>query len=155
MPILLFSFLSSSFILSTEFFLTSTLMVKSSILTFAVTWLLSSSVLASPTARPWDIGVAPLYEPADAETISDSYIVVLKRHVTSRQALTHCEWVGHLARQHGEPVTDFLSSEAAAGIRYTYDTPSWRGYSGKFSQKTLEDIRRSPEVIGDFYLFGI
>ncbi|KAL1933666.1 hypothetical protein VTP01DRAFT_7756 [Rhizomucor pusillus] len=121
-------------------------MVKSSILTFAVTWLLSSSVLASPTARPWDIGVAPLYEPADAETISDSYIVVLKRHVTSRQALTHCEWVGHLARKHGELVTDFLSSEAAAGIRYTYDTPSWRGYSGKFSQKALEDIRRSPEV---------
>lgn len=124
-------------------------MVKSSILTFAVTWLLFSAVFtanASPTARPWDT-IAPLYEPTDAEAISDSYIVVLKDHVTSTQALTHCEWVGHVASQQEErSLKDILSSEAASGIRYTYDTPSWRGYSGRFSQKALEDIRRSPEV---------
>lgn len=94
-----------------------------------------------------DLGLAPLHMPMEGEAISDSYIVVLKDHVDSTQALGHCSWVSDMSSIPGKAHNDyFLDSEALMGIQYTYDSPTWRGYSGKFSSETLEHIRRSPDA---------
>ncbi|CDS13443.1 hypothetical protein LRAMOSA05619 [Lichtheimia ramosa] len=93
-----------------------------------------------------DYGLAPLHMPIEGEAISDSYIVVLKDHVDSTQALGHCSWVSNMSIT-GKMQNDyFLDSETLMGIQHTYDSPTWRGYSGKFSPETLEHIRRSPDA---------
>lgn len=89
--------------------------------------------------------LAPLYHSPEAEAISDSYIVVLKDHVDANQVQSHCHWVRSLHKR--EALADFLDADMAAGIRYTYDIPGLKGYSGKFSQDVLHRIRSSPEVL--------
>ncbi|KAI9493513.1 serine protease [Zychaea mexicana] len=92
--------------------------------------------------------LAPLYVPSDAEAISDSYIVILKDHVDSTQALGyHCQWVSNSLVKRDRTMSDYyLDSNVALGIKHTYDSPGWRGYSGKFSLEMLEYIRSSPDV---------
>lgn len=126
-------------------------------MTNKLTFLLSSAILlvtshATASFIPVhdnDLGLAPLHMPMEGEAISDSYIVVLKDHVDSTQALGHCSWVSDMSSSitTGKARNDyFLDSEALMGIQYTYDSPTWRGYSGKFSSETLEHIRRSPDA---------
>ncbi|KAI8147331.1 peptidase S8/S53 domain-containing protein [Fennellomyces sp. T-0311] len=106
--------------------------MKTTLITAALLSVVSASTLA------------PLYVPADAEAITDSYIVMLKDHVDSTQALGHCQWVSDSIMKRDNE--EYLDKNAALGIKHTYDSPGWRGYSGKFSQETLDRIRRSPDV---------
>ncbi|KAI8372859.1 serine protease 1 [Radiomyces spectabilis] len=89
--------------------------------------------------------LAPLYQPQDAEAVSDSYIVVLKDHVDTEKAHSHCGWVNNLHKRDA-PLAELLDADAAAGIKHTYNLPGWRGYAGKFTEETVHHIRQSPEV---------
>jgi hypothetical protein len=42
--------------------------------------------------------------------------------------------------------TSLLDPTVAAGIKHTFNLPTVAGYSGKFSDLTLERIRSSPDV---------
>ncbi|KAI9498728.1 peptidase S8/S53 domain-containing protein [Zychaea mexicana] len=122
-------------------------MVKLNILTSSVL-LLAGFANALPTLDDWlssDAELAPLFHSPEAETISDSYIVVLKDHVDMTAAQSHCHWVSSFAKR-DESLIEYLDADAAAGIKLTYDSPGWRGYAGKFSPETLHHIRSSPEV---------
>lgn len=120
-------------------------MVKLSFISSSIL-LLVGCVSALPTLDSFlpEAGLAPLYESPDAEPISDSYIVVLKDHVSADKAREHCHWVRDLHKR--DALSDYLDPDMAAGIKHTYDTPGLRGYAGKFSQETLHRIRSSPEV---------
>lgn len=64
-------------------------MVKLNILTSSIL-LLVGYATALPTLELFEGELAPLYHSPDAETISDSYIVVLKDQVNISQAQEHC-----------------------------------------------------------------
>ncbi|KAG2225493.1 hypothetical protein INT45_010320 [Circinella minor] len=123
-------------------------MVKLNILTSSVL-LLAGFTSALPTLEDLlggsDAQLAPLFHAPDAEIINDSYIVVLKDHVDTNAAQSHCHSVGSFAKR-GESLIEYLDTGAMEGIKLTYDTPGLRGYAGKFSLETLHHIRSSPEV---------
>ncbi|KAI9321726.1 peptidase S8/S53 domain-containing protein [Dichotomocladium elegans] len=108
-----------------------------------VSTLLLSVIQAAPAYEDDnDTTIAPLYKSPDGEIIRDSYIVVLKDQVDH---MAHCGWVNRLAKRDA-PLVDYLDRDAMLGVQKTYEHGTWRGYAGRFSDKTLEAIRRSPEV---------
>jgi len=121
-------------------------MVKTTLITAAVA-LLASYVAAVPVMEySFNTGrLAPLYISDDAETLTDSYIVVLKDHLDSDNAMQHCHWVRALHNENSFMNT-LLDSNAAHGIKHAFDLPKLKGYSGKFSKETLEKIRQSDDV---------
>ncbi|CDS04131.1 hypothetical protein LRAMOSA07086 [Lichtheimia ramosa] len=119
-------------------------MVKLNILTSSIL-LLVGYATALPTLELFEGELAPLYHSPDAETISDSYIVVLKDQVNTSQAQEHCHWV-HQMTKRDDVLSDYLDADAAAGLKHTYASAGWRGYAGKFSPETLKKIRSSPDV---------
>ena len=129
-------------------------MVKLNILTSSVL-LLASFTSALPTLEDFlggaDAELAPLFHAPDAEIINDSYIVVLKDHVDTNVAQSHCHSVSSFAKR-DESLIEYLDTGAMEGIKLTYDTPGLRGYAGKFSLETLHHIRSSPEVIRQFLI---
>ncbi|KAG2225643.1 hypothetical protein INT45_012115 [Circinella minor] len=97
--------------------------------------------------------LAPLYEVSEPNSISDSYIIILKDHVNSMQADQHFQWVRDTLVKPGMKEDQFqqqqfLESGIPLGIKHTYGSPNakFRGYSGKFSSNVVENIRRSPDV---------
>ncbi|ORY92299.1 serine protease [Syncephalastrum racemosum] len=112
--------------------------MRVSILSSAIV-LLAGYVTAFPTFDYVEDTLAPLFHSPN------SYIVVLKDHVDTDKAQTHCHWIRDLHKR-DIPLTDYLDAESALGIQYTYDTPGWKGYAGKFSPEVLHRIRSSPEV---------
>ncbi|KAG2182364.1 hypothetical protein INT43_007294 [Umbelopsis isabellina] len=121
-------------------------MVKTTLITTAVA-LLASYVAAVPVMDySYNTGsLAPLYMPEDAEAVADSYIVVLKDHVNSENAMQHCHWVRALHNDN-TVLSNLLDSNAARGLKHAFDLPKLKGYSGKFSKETLDQIRRSKDV---------
>lgn len=121
-------------------------MVKTTLITAAVA-LLASYVAAVPVMDySFSTGrLAPLYISDDAEALTDSYIVVLKDHLDSENAMQHCHWVRALHNENTFMAT-LLDSNAAHGIKHAFDLPKLKGYSGKFSKETLEKIRQSDDV---------
>jgi cerevisin len=121
-------------------------MVKTTLITAAVA-LLASYVAAVPVMDySFSTGrLAPLYISDDAEALTDSYIVVLKDHLDSENAMQHCHWVRALHNENSFMAT-LLDSNAAHGIKHAFDLPKLKGYSGKFSKETLEKIRQSDDV---------
>ncbi|KAH8556393.1 serine protease 1 [Umbelopsis sp. PMI_123] len=121
-------------------------MVKTTFIAAAVA-LLSTYVAAVPVMDySFDTGrLAPLYIADDAEALADSYIVVLKDHVDSENAMQHCHWVRALHNENNF-MSNLLDSNAAHGIKHAFDLPKLKGYSGKFSKETLEKIRQSDDV---------
>lgn len=121
-------------------------MVKTTFIAAAVA-LLSTYVAAVPVMDySYDTGrLAPLYIADDAEALADSYIVVLKNHVNSENAMQHCHWVRALHNENSI-MAELLDSNAAHGIKHAFDLPKLKGYSGKFSKETLDKIRQSEDV---------
>lgn len=116
--------------------------MKLSLLTSAL--LLAGYATAAPfqTTSPT---LAPLYTSTETDTIPESYIVVLKDHVDEARAAAHCGWVSSF--HNDDPLaTSLLDPTVAAGIKHTFNLPTVAGYSGKFSDLTLERIRSSPDV---------
>ncbi|KAF2154704.1 vacuolar serine protease [Myriangium duriaei CBS 260.36] len=111
---------------------------------------------ASPMLKTtvFDDSVAPLLSSENAKHIPDSYIVVLKKHVTHSLAAEHHEWVNevHLAVQNKKrsvskrsqfPVVDSIFG----GLKHTYNIAgSVMGYSGHFDEDVIEQIRKHPDV---------
>ncbi|KAI8581918.1 hypothetical protein K450DRAFT_229888 [Umbelopsis ramanniana AG] len=121
-------------------------MVKTTFIAAAVA-LLSTYVAAVPVMDySYDTGrLAPLYIADDAEALADSYIVVLKNHVNSENAMQHCHWVRALHNENSI-MAELLDTNAAHGIKHAFDLPKLKGYSGKFSKETLDKIRQSEDV---------
>jgi len=83
--------------------------------------------------------VAPLYSSIDAEEVPDNYIVVFKDNVNIMNSSKHTTWLLNLLQT--------SSSESEEKINHIFDIKSqFRGYSGKFTQDTIEKIRTSDEV---------
>ncbi|KAI9320513.1 serine protease 1 [Dichotomocladium elegans] len=98
--------------------------------------------------RPGDM--APLHVPSGAEAISGSYIVILKSTANVTQ---HHEWVTAQVgpASGGAPSRDMYLNQAAAaeianGIHHKYNSHTWKGYSGRFTDDMVDKIRRSPDV---------
>lgn len=96
--------------------------------------------------------IAPLVSSENAKHIPDSYIVVLKKHVTHSLAAEHHSWVKdlHLSVQNKKktkrsqmPFVDTVFE----GLRHTYNIGgSVMGYSGHFDEDVIERIRKHPDV---------
>lgn len=111
---------------------------------------------ASPVIKTtvFDDNVAPLYASDNGKHIEDSYIIVLKKHVTHSLAAEHHDWVKDihtktehkkraLAKRSQMPIVDNLFS----GLRHTYNIGGGlMGYSGHFDEDVIEEIRRHPDV---------
>ncbi|KAG1219807.1 hypothetical protein G6F35_007185 [Rhizopus arrhizus] len=90
--------------------------------------------------------VAPLYVPAESETVSDSYIIMLKNHLTAEQVQDHAEWISSMVSTNDYHTGDFLDTSFNEGIKHVYEIPNLKGYAGRFDKKVLDAIRRSKEV---------
>ena len=109
---------------------------------------------ASPMLKTEVLDRAPLVSSVNAKHIPDSYIVVLKKHVTHSLAAEHHEWVNdlHISVQNKKrslskrsqfPFVDTIFE----GLRHTYNIgDSLRGYSGHFDEDVIEEIRKHPDV---------
>lgn len=130
--------------------------------------LASWSASASPLvrgARESENGMAPLYTPpnpwasspaeglgtqsVEGNIIADSYIVVLKEEHGHRLPL-HLE---HLERHIANRFSSAYRNDRKRGVFdildkvvHHFDLGTFKGYAGKFSQDTLEFIRRHPAV---------
>lgn len=97
-------------------------------------------------------GAAPILSTLNAKEISDSYIVVFKKHVDSASAAAHHAWVQdfHLQTQRTElrkRSSSSFGSEMFTGLKHTFNiAESLAGYSGHFSEDVIEEIRKHPDV---------
>lgn len=99
-----------------------------------------------------DNNVAPLYMSPEAETISNSYIVILKDHLNVSEVKEHTAWIDSISSVGSHKWSDWLDPHQAinAGIEHVYNAPNLKGYSGKFDKYALEVIRRSNDVSQSF-----
>jgi cerevisin len=119
--------------------------------------LLPLLVSAAPTlsSQTIDTDAAPILSSANAEVISDSYIVVFKKHVTEASASDHHSWVQdihlesesqrtELRKRSQFPVT---SDDIFEGLKHTYKIgQGFLGYSGHFDDSVIDRVRRHPDV---------
>ncbi|TQS34012.1 hypothetical protein Golomagni_05623 [Golovinomyces magnicellulatus] len=96
---------------------------------------------------------APFFISQGSDHDSNSYIVVLKKHVTEESVADHYNWVqlihhqsetqrADLLKRSPSPITDNMS-----GIVHTYNiTGYFVGYSGIFDDRTIDEIQRHPDV---------
>lgn len=121
--------------------------MKLSLLTSAL--LLAGYAAAAPF-HTTSTHLAPLYTSTESEIVPESYIVVLKDHVKEQKIMEHCGWVASL--HDDDPLaSSLLDPTVAAGIKHTFNLPTVSGYTGRFSDRTLERIRQSPDV--SFFLY--
>ncbi|KAI7889451.1 serine protease 1 [Mucor mucedo] len=101
---------------------------------------------AKPLSFQEDDSMAPLYISSEAETIANSYIVVLKDHLSVNDIKEHASWISSMStKEHA--FADWLNPHTTtAGIEHVYDTPKLKGYSGKFDGNVLRAIRQSEDV---------
>ncbi|KAI9243648.1 serine protease 1 [Sporodiniella umbellata] len=91
--------------------------------------------------------IAPLYVPANVETVNNAYIVVLKNHLVSQELQAHAEWIEALVSSNQKDYHEWLNEAwDAHGIDHVYDTPHIKGYSGRFDEGMLAAIRESDDV---------
>ncbi|CAO3653567.1 unnamed protein product [Cunninghamella echinulata] len=90
--------------------------------------------------------LAPLHSSSRSDLIQDSYIVVLKNHLNDTHLQDHALWISNLIKE-ASPFMNWLHpKEDNFGIKHVYDTPSLKGYSGKFDKNMLQAIRSSEDV---------
>ncbi|KDQ20193.1 hypothetical protein BOTBODRAFT_27606 [Botryobasidium botryosum FD-172 SS1] len=109
---------------------------------YLITLTLAASAIASPLSTSHNaqressvFTMAPVVETATAETIENSYIVVLKDGVTATDILA-----SHASFHEEDP----LFGEAG-GLKHVYDG-NIQGYAGQFTERTIAKIRSQPEV---------
>jgi len=83
--------------------------------------------------------LAPVLTPSTPTLINDSYIVMFKRDVDTQMMLSHLNFL------EGAHAEDPLAADDS-GLDHVYDSPAIKGYSGYFTQQTIERIRAQPEV---------
>ncbi|KAK5371186.1 proteinase B [Exophiala xenobiotica] len=98
---------------------------------------------------------APVISSSNAKEIPNSYMVVLKKHVTERDASAHHSWVQHvhLSREtrkqelRKRSQVTFSDDTIFEGLRHTYNIPGgFLGYAGHFDEDVIELVRRHPDV---------
>ncbi|KIW51903.1 subtilisin-like protease [Exophiala xenobiotica] len=98
---------------------------------------------------------APVISSSNAKEIPNSYMVVLKKHVTERDASAHHSWVQdvHLSREtrkqelRKRSQVAFSDDTVFEGLRHTYNIPGgFLGYAGHFDEDVIELVRRHPDV---------
>lgn len=95
--------------------------------------------------------LAPLHSSSRSDLIQDSYIVVLKDHLNDIHLQDHALWITNLVKEASPFINWLHPKEDSYGIKHVYDTPSFKGYSGKFDKDMLQAIRTSEDV--SFYLY--
>jgi hypothetical protein len=120
----------------------SCFVMKLSLITSAL--LLAGYAVAAPFHNP-SATLAPLYTPTESDIVPESYIVVLKDHVKEQSIMEHCGWVNSL-HDNNPIAASLLDPTVAAGIKHTFNLPNASGYTGRFSDRTLERIRQSSDV---------
>lgn len=111
---------------------------------------------ASPLMKTgvFDDQIAPLLSSENAKHIPDSYIVVLKKHVTHSLAAEHHDWVKdlHVSVQNKKRSLSKRSQfpfvdTVFGGLKHTYNIGgSILGYSGHFDEDVIDQIRKHPDV---------
>jgi oryzin len=92
-------------------------------------------VLLAGALLPFVAGVP--VERGDATIIPGKFIVTLKQGIAKRDADAHLDWVNGIhERGRGRP----------GGVKKTYETDRFRGYSGSFDEATVEAIKSDPNV---------
>jgi len=91
--------------------------------------------------------VAPLVSSENAQVIPDQYIIVLKSELDKNNIENHHHCVHTAINNERRNLTKrgFLD-EFISGIRHVYDLDDFKGYSGRFSNEILDEIRKRPEV---------
>lgn len=122
--------------------------MKFSILTGAL--VLAGYATAVPMIPPQSFSegyVSPLYTSGDAaDTLADSYIVVLKDTIHETKLDEHTSWVTKMSNDNN-PWTQWLHPTTSShGVRHVYNGSALKGYAGKFDAATLKAIRSSEEV---------
>lgn len=97
---------------------------------------------------------APILSSSNSKEVPDSYIVVFKNHVSSASAAVHHSWVQDLhvttvaKRSKIQKRNQFpFQNDLFSGLKHTYDIAgSLLGYSGRFDEEVIEQVRRHPDV---------
>lgn len=90
------------------------------------------------------IGAAPTAPVSRAGTvIADNYVVMLKSDVSAEQLEAHKSWTESIHNNRLSRRDD----ASLQGTKFTYNFHNIKGYSGSFSQETINAIKASPEVI--------
>ncbi|KAI8379286.1 serine protease [Radiomyces spectabilis] len=121
--------------------------MKLSIITGAL--MLAGYAVAVPMVLPSSFSegnIAPLYVSDEAESLADSYIVVLKDHVNDSTMAQHTMWINNMSVRTNSFVEWLNGNQDNHGVRHVYNTPTLKGYSGKFDKEVLQQIRSSDEV---------
>lgn len=101
---------------------------------------LSTNPLVGPRrATTAQMPLAPVLTPSTPTLINDSYIVMFKRDVDTQMMLSHFNFL------EGAHNNDPLAVDDS-GLQHVYNTATTKGYSGSFTEKTIERIRAQPEV---------
>ncbi|KIM25047.1 hypothetical protein M408DRAFT_329847 [Serendipita vermifera MAFF 305830] len=109
---------------------------------YGVQYALATPLSTYPVVGPRQgstMNLAPVITPATPHLINSSYIVMLKPGVDSQSLLMHFDF---LQSAHSESPLDGDDG----GLKHVYDGPKTKGYSGAFSEMTVERIRAQPEV---------
>lgn len=97
-------------------------------------------------------GAAPIISSTNSEEVSDSYIVVFKKHVDPSAAAAHQSWVQDIHTTQGRMELKKRSlfgfeSDAFMGMKHTFHVAgSLMGYAGHFHEDVIEQVRRHPDV---------
>uniref|UniRef100_L2FCI6 Alkaline serine protease alp1 n=1 Tax=Colletotrichum fructicola (strain Nara gc5) TaxID=1213859 RepID=L2FCI6_COLFN len=80
---------------------------------------------------------APVEKPSEfsVQTVPNGWIVTLKEGVSARDLDGHLDWVSQ------------LQSRNLDGIERNYSFNKFHGYSGKFDDATIEEIKKNPDVV--------
>lgn len=95
---------------------------------------------------------APVLSSTNAKELKDSYIVVFKKHVNSASATAHQSWVQDLhqtveTKKMRKRSQFTFKNDVFDGLKHTYDIAgSLLGYSGRFDEEVIEQVRRHPDV---------
>lgn len=101
---------------------------------------LSTNPLVGPRqATTPQMPLAPVLTPSTPTLINDSYIVMFKRDVDTQMMLSHLNFLEGAHNDNPLAADD-------SGLNHVYNSPTTKGYSGSFTQQTIERIRAQPEV---------
>ncbi|KAM5450690.1 subtilisin-like serine protease [Microsporum audouinii] len=79
-----------------------------------------------------------------ADTIPDSYIVVMKAGVTSETFSAHTDWVGRTYQR--RPMRRGANSQPMAGLQHSLSFGGNFMYAGQFDQAMIDDIAKNDDV---------
>ncbi|ORZ19574.1 peptidase S8/S53 domain-containing protein [Absidia repens] len=122
--------------------------MKLSIITSALLLVGFAAAAPAAVAPCHEENMAPLYAPAETESVQDSYIVVLKNHLSERNIEDHATWITALVDQNQPFYSSWLdASHSKHGIKHVYDSAGLKGYAGKFEPHIIDQIRSSEDVL--------